>query len=30
MKDKQVLKIGLLIDSFQIPAWAYRVVEKIC
>lgn len=24
------LKIGLLIDSFQIPAWAYRVVEKIC
>ncbi|MCB0293557.1 MAG: hypothetical protein KDH97_25110, partial [Calditrichaeota bacterium] len=30
MKDKQLLKIGLLIDSFQIPAWAYRVVEKIC
>lgn len=24
------LKIGLLIDSFQIPAWAYRVVEKVC
>ena len=29
MKNMQKLKVGLLMDSFDIPYWTYKMIEKI-
>ena len=29
MKRKRKLKVGLLMDSFDVPYWAFKMIEKI-